>query len=257
MIINKLMGGLGNQMFQWACGKNLSLDNNLEQRLETSWYSQGIYGREFRICDFPNLTFKYCDWTENISETIFEPHNFDYVDFKKIKNNIKIEGYWQNKKYFEKNVDEIIKDFSMNLEKKNELIEKYPVSTQDSVSLHVRRGDYLSNWLHPVLPVEYYHNALEIIKDYKNVLIFSDDIEWCKENFEFRNLTFVEDLSDIDSLWLMSLCNNNIIANSSFSWWGAFLNSNYSKKIIAPKIWFGQGSGIDSTSICPYDWIII
>ena len=145
----------------------------------------------------------------------------------------------------------------MSLEKKNELIEKYPMSTQGSVSLHIRRGDYVSNWVHPVLPMDYYFSGLEIVKNYENILIFSDDIEWCKENLKFKKSVFVENLSNIDSIWLMSLCENNIIANSSFSWWGAFLNSNNSKKIICPKNWFGVGSGIDSTSICPYDWTII
>jgi hypothetical protein len=87
--------------------------------------------------------------------------------------------------------------------------------------------------------------------------VFSDDINWCKQNLSFPKMQFVEGQDNIEDLWFMSLCSNNIIANSSFSWWGAWLNNNPEKKVIAPKNWFGQYANINSSDIVPETWILL
>ncbi len=122
----------------------------------------------------------------------------------------------------------------------------------------MRRGDYV--WLshiHPVQPLAYYQRAVELMGDYQRMLVFSDDLPWCRENFSFNNMTFVEGQSDMDDLWMMGLCKHNIIANSSFSWWGAWLNENHAKKVVAPKLWFGNAATMDTKDIVPAKWILL
>jgi len=253
----KIMGGLGNQMFQWAFGRNLSIVNDLDLCLETSWYSTKNYDREFKLNKFPNIKIGCLDGPENIVRSIYEPNDFTYLDIPNIDLSTMFIGYWQNEKYFKKNLSSVIQDFYMTEEKKIELLSKFQMVKENSTSIHFRRGDYVSNPNHPVLPNDYYLNALEIIKNYENIIVFSDDVDWCRKNFKLPKITYIDGLNNIDSLWLMSLCTNNIIANSSFSWWGAYLNQNINKTIICPKRWFNTNSGIDSTQICPYDWNII
>jgi hypothetical protein len=92
---------------------------------------------------------------------------------------------------------------------------------------------------------------------YDNILVFSDDISWCKDNLKFDKMNFIEGLDNVEDMWLMSLCDNNIIANSSFSWWGAWLNSNFNKKVIAPLHWFGDSANLNTSDIIPTNWIRI
>jgi hypothetical protein len=120
---------------------------------------------------------------------------------------------------------------------------KYPnVNFENSCSLHVRRGDYLKYPnIHPTCDVSYYEKSISLV-DSENILIFSDDINWCKNNLliKNKNIFFIEGNQDYIDLWLMSLCKNNIMANSTFSWWGAWLNKNKNKLVIGPKKWFGE-----------------
>ena len=122
-------------------------------------------------------------------------------------------------------------------------------------SIHVRRGDYLGlpNH-HPACPLEYYEEAMKQMDDSKIFLVFSDDFGWCKENFTNSNVIFIEDNKDYIDLFLMTLCQNNIIANSSFSWWGAWLNQNENKKVIAPNKWFGKAIQHNTKDLIPPTW---
>jgi len=123
-------------------------------------------------------------------------------------------------------------------------------------SLHVRRTDYVQKaGFHPPCSMEYYEKALSIIEG--NVLVFSDDLDWCKETFLGDRFTFISGNRDYQDLFLMSMCKNNIIANSSFSWWGAWLNTNLNKKVIAPKKWFGPHLKESSDDIYPNTWEVI
>jgi hypothetical protein len=139
------------------------------------------------------------------------------------------------------------------------LSKKYgDVLSLNTCSIHVRRGDYigLQNF-HPVQPVSYYEEAVKIVGDDKHFLIFSDDINWCKENFTFlKNKTFVLNNLDYEDLYLMSMCKNNIISNSTFSWWGAWLNRNENKQVIIPSKWFGISySHLNTNDLYCEGWI--
>tara|TARA_R110000824_G_scaffold56198_5_gene154047 strand:- start:207 stop:986 length:780 start_codon:yes stop_codon:yes gene_type:complete len=256
MIISKMVGGLGNQMFQYAYAKNLSLVNNTDFYLDTSFYDNqiGVTPRTFTLNKFPNVSLNLSLPTSMPPLTTIKD-NFLYNPNEIPKNNSFLDGYWQSEKYFKKSKNTIIKDFSPNTTTIKTLITKYPQITNNTISLHIRRTDYLnSNGYHPVQTIDYYENAIDILGEYDNIFIFSDDVEWCKNNLSFDSMVFVEGNSDVEDLWLMSLCKNHIIVNSSFSWWGAYLNTSKNKKVIAPSNWFGLGVNIDTNDIVPDEW---
>ncbi len=166
-----------------------------------------------------------------------------------------LDGYWQSQKYFI-STESIIRDILSPSQETIQNLSKFP--TEGSTSIHIRRGDYVtSNGYHPIQSMSYYQRALEEIGDYNNLLIFSDDINWCKDNLKFDRMIFIEGNTNVKDLWTMSLCTNNIIANSSFSWWGAWLNRNLNKKVIAPNNWFGSQANLNTSDIIPSDWIKI
>ena len=128
-----------------------------------------------------------------------------------------------------------------------------------TTAIHVRRGDYVrhSNH-HPVQTMDYFNKGIDVVKDNTyTFLVFSDDIEWCKEHFKVDNIIYIEDEKDYIEIYLMSLCDNDIIANSSFSWWGSFLNKNPNKKVFAPSIWFGPRGPRNFVDIFQPEWTVI
>tara|TARA_R110002020_G_scaffold140179_3_gene311497 strand:+ start:680 stop:1438 length:759 start_codon:yes stop_codon:yes gene_type:complete len=249
------MGGLGNQMFQYAYARNLSISNQDDFYLDISFYNNqlGVTPRIFSLNLFPNTLIEVeIPPIENIK---IINDNFKYNPTKLIKGNYLLQGYWQSEKYFKNSKEVIINDFSPNETNQKKLLKKYPTVVGNSVSLHIRRTDYLtSNGYHPVQTIDYYSKAIDILDEYENIFIFSDDIEWCKNNLNFNNMVFVEGNSDVEDLWLMSLCKNNIIVNSSFSWWGAYLNKNVDKVVIAPSKWFGDSVSLSTEDIVPEQW---
>lgn len=252
MIISKLQGGLGNQIFQWAYGKSLSVKYNVPLYLDVSFYQNqyGITKRIFSLDKFPNL--EYSIFQGNWNNLIKLIDDFRFKEIKYGGSGIYLDGYWQSEKYF-MGVSNTIRESLRTPESKKESFSKNNFS--GSVSMHIRRTDYVtSNGYHPVQSIEYYKNALDIIGEYENLYVFSDDINWCKSNLRFKDMTFVQNSEDIDDLWMMSLCDHNIIANSSFSWWGAWLNTNPNKKVISPKRWFGEQTNLNSDDIIPVSW---
>jgi hypothetical protein len=260
MIVTKIQGGLGNQLFQWAYTKNLTTKHSCNHILDISLYSKNISHitkRNFSLDQFQSLDLI----TENKSydndydliiddfkfkELTYDPNKIYYLD-----------GYWQSEKYFKESESVIKESLSPNQILKEKLL-KFDFKNKKLVSLHVRRTDYItSNGFHPLIPLLYYENAVEMIGDYDNILIFSDDINWCKENLNFKNSIFIDGLTDVESLYLMSYCHHNIIANSSFSWWGAWLNSNPDKIVVAPLTWFGENVKYETENIIPENWIRI
>ena len=170
-----------------------------------------------------------------------------------------IVGYFQSEKYFFHN-EKIIKDlFSIDTESERLIERKYgDVLKEKPVSVHIRRGDYLSSGgAHPTCTREYYNNAFSLFPPDTSYLFFSDDISWCKENFTGDNYHFSEKNEDFIDLYLMSKCSHNIIANSSFSWWAAWLNNNTSKRVISPKNWFGANLNHDTRDVRPKKWEIV
>lgn len=268
MIITKLQGGLANQIFQWAYGKFLSEEYKTPLYLDVYFYLNqfGVTKREFSLNKFPNLEYNILPNDRNIKNWSNEPekvrilnisdnYHYSVLDYQP-DTHYYLNGYWQSEKYFKKIENIIRENLRPTSEKIKELKGKY--NTDNSVSIHIRRTDYVtSGGYHPVQSIEYYQRGLELIKDYERVLVFSDDIEWCKNNLNFKNMIFVDGNDDVEDLWLMSLCDHNIIANSSFSWWGAWLNINPNKKITAPEKWFGDKSNTNYSDIIPENWIKI
>lgn len=256
MIISKLQGGLGNQLFQWAYGKSLAVKYNTSLLLDTSFYSNqnGNTHRNYELNKFPNLIYQ--NPNNEPKETIDVVDIFNYGELLYNENyNYYLNGYWQSEKYF-LNISDLIRE---QLQPTIEIIEKLKQQINGkSVSLHVRRTDYVtSNGFHPVQTIEYYNKAIETIEDYDQLFVFSDDINWCKENLKYKNILFVENQDNLEDMWLMSLCDHNIISNSSFSWWGSWLNRNKNKIVISPKNWFGSQSNLNDLDIIPINWIKI
>jgi len=260
MIISKIQGGLGNQMFQYAFARFLSSKHNVRFFLDTSFYKNniGAVTRLFLLDKFPNTNINEFN-PINLKYPIQRiPDNFFFNKIEILPNmDYYLDGYWQSEKYFLEIREELRNEFSPPTNVLDKLLKTISTNS-NSVSIHIRRTDYVtSNGYHPVQTVEYYENALNIIGDYDNLFVFSDDIQWCKNNLNFKKMIFVESLSEIEDLWLMSLCKNNIIANSTFSWWGAWLNKNPNKKVVAPIKWFGSQTNLNTSDIIPEDWLKI
>ena len=177
----------------------------------------------------------------------------DNFHYQEIKNNKFLDGYWQSEKYFIESEIDIRNDLKINETMIHYIMNKYPILNEETVSMHIRRGDYLNlQDNHPVQPLDYYNKAYDLINDLNiNVIVFSNDMQWCKNNIKFDNITYIEGETNIVDMYIMSLCKHNIIANSSFSWWGAWLNENEYKKVIAPINWFGPSSTLYVGDIIP------
>jgi len=242
--------GLGNILFQVATV--LSLSNDMD--------SMSI---------FPDLNdiSKFGGYQDNIlhnldlnghkPDEIYQEPEFYYTELPKSEN-ITLNGYFQSEKYFLNNRNIILDILSPKNDIKKYLIDKYAylINKDDVVSIHIRRGDYINlDDYHSVLPIEYYNESLKEF-NYNNIVIFSDDINWCKTNLNFNNITFIENEKDYIDMLLMSMIKNNIIANSTFSWWGAWLNNYSDKKVVAPNKWFGiKNSHLNTDDIIPETWI--
>jgi hypothetical protein len=280
MIIVKIEGGLGNQMFQYAFAKALSIKKNITVKFDIGFYSdsQNKLSREYILPKFninsPIATEKEINELQNkhskfynklfrkimpIFCSVYKEDNKVY-DFKShfLSSKVYVIGYWQNQKYFKNIQSQLCSDFSVkNTSEVNpELLNK--IEGTNSVSIHFRRTDYCSIGLTiDANNTDYYSKSLEIIKSkVKNpeLFIFSDDIEWVKKNMNFPfPATFVTE-KDYIELFIMSKCKHNIIANSTFSWWAAWLNQYEKKIIIAPKTWHNKKA---NKSIYPKDWIKI
>lgn len=256
MIITKLQGGLGNQLFQWAVTRNLSLKYNTEYFFDLNHIPKshpGVTSRGIDIDKFEKLSIKPMTSRPNL------PTMVDKFTYYNIPDNSYLDGYWQSEKYFKENELIIREELSIPHKLKTNLIEKYSFLKEETIGIHVRRGDYLhlSNY-HPIQTVEYYKKAYDLIGVKNiNVVVVSDDIQWCKNNLNFENIHFIEGESNISDLYIMSLCNHNIISNSTFSWWGAWLNINLNKKVIIPDKWFGPtlSSSLPSDDIYCENWI--
>jgi hypothetical protein len=270
MIIARIAGGLGNQMFQYAIAKSIAKKNSDIFKLDISFYPKqslrkyelnlfnieeniateeecvilrGSEGLWFKIRNKLGLKVKRPDSYYKEKEiAVFDENVFKY------DKNIYLDGYWQNENYFTDIRYEILNDFTLKQDISNEAKKHLEnIKNINSISLHVRRGDYVqdthTNKVHGICDFEYYKKAIEHIKNKVEkpmFYIFSDDISWCKENFNFlENKVFIDDTkSALEDLELMKHCKHNIIANSTFSWWGAWLNDNDNKIVIAPKIWW-------------------
>jgi hypothetical protein len=263
MIITKIQGGLGNQMFQWAYGRMLSIKYNKKLFVDRSFYlHQGSLVRYFNLDKFnikvSDLDTPYIQEFGKRTVKVISDHSY-YIDH--ILNNDEnyyLDGYWQSEKFFNEVQEQIFEDFTYSSIKLDSVEKEIDFANNMSISLHVRRGDYVgSEETYPVQSLEYYKNAVDKIGQYDKLLIFSDDISWCEDNFNFDNMIFSRGFDNVEDMTLMSKCHHNIIANSSFSWWGAYLNKNVNKKVIAPSLWYGPKMNIETKDLIPESWIKI
>jgi len=268
MIIIKLTGGIGNQMFQYALGRKLSIDKKTEFALDISWYEKSLDRRylldNFQISEKLGTKFEKikAKFFANVKEKnfLFDPKIFH------LSKNSYLDGYWQSPKYFEGIEDILQKDFTLKKpqgEKYDEMLRK--IVAGNSVSLHVRRGDYKASKnvkIFADITPEYYQNAIVYIKEKIGIIhlfVFSDDVNWVKENLKIDvPTTFVseEGFADYQELALMSNCKHNIIANSTFSWWASWLNSNKNKIVITPSKWFNIEE-MSAEDFIPKTWVKI
>ena len=278
MIVVKLMGGLGNQMFQYAFGKKLSYINNVPLYLDKSFLERRDFGKNFTYRNFDldifSLSANFLNTNTNSFLYAKEPHfrysesvvnNLSYL--LKQGNNVLIDGYWQSEKYFRDIVDVIKKDFNFinkieNDQSLSEILKK--INNCNSVLINVRRTDYLNSNFHGVMGLEYIENAKKIIKSKipnVNFFVFSDDIDWCNNNLKNDDTIIVDHSFSgykfSSYLQLMSKCKHCIIPNSSFAWWAVYFNNNAEKLVIAPKNWFSDSSNIDASDIYLENWIKI
>ena len=261
MVSCNLMGGLGNQMFQVSVTYNLAKINNDVSVFNFSGCTTNLQGNT-SLSYLNNIFSEFLNSNNIIVSKIYEETSFS---FKKIEytKNLKLIGYFQSEKYFLESGDEIKNKFLDGLKKEKEKYKKINSfvkkikGDKTLVSVHVRRGDYLNYSLtHTPCSLQYYNNSLSFLKDTIGdflPIIITDDKEWCKENFKEYIISPFE--NEIEDFILMTICEHNIIANSTFSWWGAYLNQNKEKIIIGPKKWFGPNGHQDQQDIIPNKWI--
>jgi hypothetical protein len=268
MIIVRITGGLGNQMFQYAYAKSLE-QKGYEVKIDTSAFETYKLHGGYQL-DKYDIDLEISTKQENkkyysnsllskvlrrmgveTSKAIREKSLLFDENFLNIEDNNYIEGYFQSEKYFENMRDVLLKQFTIKEEllKYTKEIEKKIQNSLNSCSLHIRRGDFVNSDninIHGSCDLEYYKRAIDHLEekiDSIGYFVFSDDISWCKENLNLSNAIFVDSKEKRiphEDMYLMSLCSHNIIANSSFSWWGAWLNQNEEKIVIAPKRWFAD-----------------
>jgi len=258
------LGRLANQMFQYASLKGIATKHNYEFCIPPKELF-GVFDKNVRN-DGTNIYDLFdIEKTNNIQvtgnsvkrEKSFE---FDLDLFENCEDDIDLLGYYQSEKYFKHIEDQIKEDFRFKedvLEDCKSFFNEHFVDCK-VISLHVRRGDYLNNPNHPVQRMEYYEKALEQFEDDHSVLIFSDDPDWCEKQELFSDdRFFISQGGDpVADLCIMTLCNYHIIANSSYSWWGAWLAN--SEKTVAPKNWFaGECARHDTKDLYCENWIIL
>ena len=252
MILVKILGGLGNQMFQYAYAKALEM-KGFDVRLDLSGFKKyhlhGGYQLDKYQINIQNAKTSVILFSKiNRLRMIKEKNLMFDLKLLSLKGNEYVKGYFQTEKYFSEIREVLLQEFTINrsIATSTENYTKQITNAKVSCSIHIRRGDYVSNKksnnIHGTCSLEYYKKAITLIEDkYKNVtfFIFSDDISWTKENLILKNAVYINHKClPHEDIYLMSLCCHNITANSSFSWWGAWLNNNTHKTIIAPKKWF-------------------
>lgn len=289
MIIVKLQGGLGNQMFQYAAGRQLSILHNAPLLLDLTFLKTQdprITRRDFELDVFnihagiaaekelkgflhksrfrrileQRLAFPVKYQVINEKGFRFQPDFFNYPD------NIYLNGYWQSEKYFLPASDKILQELTLKnpLNETNKLLESR-IASCNAVSVHIRRGDYVSNAhnlsYHGVCPLSYYYEAISLLYSKETGLrlfVFTDDPAWAKQEFkpgmDFEIVSANKGKDSYYDMYLMSRCRHNIIANSSFSWWGAYLNRNPNKKVFAPRQWFASAEH-DTADLVPDSWM--
>ncbi|QMW02140.1 alpha-1,2-fucosyltransferase [Spirosoma foliorum] len=288
MIISRISSGLGNQLFQYAVGRNLALTKKTALYIDLSYYRceySDDTPRKFKL-DFFSVSYNNLQkspleylskatrllpnrsWRPFVAYLKEKYFHFDPQVLTEDVGCLILQGFWQSEAYFRQHADTIRRELQLSRIPSIEF-EAYHQQIQDSplpVSIHVRRGDYVS---HPdfskrfgFVGLDYYQRAVDILtKQHKNpqFFVFSDELAWAKQNLTLPEHTvFVQNTgptADVADLVLMSRCHHHIIANSSFSWWSAWLNHNPDKLIIYPKNWFRNQPDWNTKDLHPSGWL--
>jgi hypothetical protein len=272
-------GRLGNQMFQYATLMSLANKTgfkpviparNLNMKPDGTYDLANKFWIEYKFllneCFHLDIPFATDEELSIINKSYKEPHFHYDENLFKIEDNTGIDGYFQSYRYFE-DIENDVKGAFIFL---GEIVEpalnninsilNYKDGYDELVAIHIRRGDYVGNPSgFPACTPEYYQTAINKFDD-KNYrfVIFSDDIPYCKSIFgEDDALFYSEGNNQYMDLCMMSLCDHFIIANSSFSWWGAYLGENENKKVIGPSVWFGPSTGNNTKDLMPKEWELI
>jgi signal peptidase I len=249
-----LMGGLGNQMFQISHAVSQGLKNNIPTLFIPTAYTPMQANQPTK---YLNNIFKKIKFVDELNGYTVIESPWQYVNLNlKWDTSIQFFGYFQSSKNFLGFNNTISELFQPSEDEIFKLKEKYPqINNKNTVSLHIRRGDYLTiGHILPVIDKTYIDRCIELVGDYNHLFVFSDDKKWTEENLNYPNMTIVSDLEDYEDLWLISMCNHNIMSNSSFSWWGSFLNKNEDKKVFVPSIWFGPMGEQNFNDIYEKNW---
>jgi hypothetical protein len=289
MIITRLLGGLGNQMFQYAAGRRLAHALAVDLKLDVTWLEK-FNSRPYALGNF-NIEEKFASaaeiaamapigrfghalakiwpkkWPKYIQEKQF---HFD-PGILNLSDGVYLKGYWQSEKYFADITETIRREFTVKtlLSGKNKELSEL-IASKQSVSIHVRRGDYVETrrmkQVYNACDPDYYLRCVDYMKQLvKNpcFFIFSDDPQWAKDNLKQLNPAVIVDYNrtnkDYEDIWLVSRCNHHIIANSTFSWWGAWLNPKKDKIVLAPKQWFDKKiqASVKIDDLFPPGWILL
>lgn len=286
MIIVKISGGLGNQLFQYSFGKYMGLRLGAEVRYDfrTVMNRPGFTDRDFGLSAFDidpeaatgdeimrlrRFTGRFSEriWRKAVEKMPFLSRSY-MVESLEVpapaeSNECYYDGYWQHYRYAEKAAirfrDEVTKSIECGADTGGLAAR---IKSTESVSIHIRRGDYISNPANVKLYAEcsaaYYERAAGFMEGQCNDpawYVFSDDIEWARNTLSGRNCIFIEGNNAVTDMFLMSCCRHNIIANSTFSWWAAWLNRNPGKIIVAPQHWYNGKLNEVTRELIPEEWI--
>jgi len=246
-ILPLLGGRLGNNLFMIAHA-----------------YAKGLDYNKQVVIYKPHVQYHGNDYSQNIFKKL------EFTDVLEDSKNLNLAvpsddqptfyyGYYQSERYFERYSENIKNLFGPPAEFINRIKQELPFIFEGDVTvINVRRGDYLHypNY-HPVITTEYIHKALEHIKNTRVYLIASDDLDWCKENIHLPNMHFLLGYTSEEQLWILSMCNNFVISNSSFSWWAAYLSRYRNKIVVAPQTWFGPDHVNSWQDMYCHNWKIL
>jgi len=243
--IGKMKERLANQMFQYAALKGIAKNRGFQYCVPPSNYKDGNDQWDehqlFHTFELGNLNPLQIQYIDPDRCKLVRPQYFHFDEdlFNGCPDNVSLLGFFQSEKYFKNVREELLTDFTFKYGLKEdckEFIKDY----DRPIALHIRRTDYVNYSHHPIQSLTYYAEALEQFEDDRPVFIFSDDPAWCRQQKLFDDERFmISENGHLTDLCMMTLCSDFIIANSSFSWWGAWLSPNEDKKVIAPKKWFG------------------
>jgi len=288
MVITRIKSGLGNQLFQYALGRSLALRTQTQLYFDLSYYKhlyENDTPRTYKLDRF-NIDYTLLNTSpyrfvskatkllpgrtlKPLVAHVDEKHfHFDDSVLKPQASLITVDGFWQSERYFADHADTIRAELAFTHEVGPEFA-SYKQAIEESdmpVSLHIRRGDLITNpeFITKVgfVGLDFYREAIALLRERFptfRLFVFSDDQDWVKENLILENTpVFVVNSgpdADIDDLQLMSLCKHHIIANSTYSWWGAWLNPDPNKVVIAPKAWYCNKPGYDTKDLIPDNWL--